>query len=131
MQIIAEHSLEYTESNWHEGMIFNIHKEMTKLTLSIISKIPFGARSLTLSEIDDISDSITITIEFINKLRIPILRFIEVLPLPLTRQYKQALGRLDGLIYDKINERRKIIEYTPGNGTALSPENTDGIEARD
>jgi cytochrome P450 len=82
---------------------------MTKLTLSIISKILFGQNTLDLSEIDKISKYITIIIEYINRLRLPFLRFIELLPLPLTLNYKRALNELDNLIYDKINERRKII----------------------
>ncbi len=40
-KIISEHCFEYTDGNWKDEMILNIHKEMTKLTLSIISKILF------------------------------------------------------------------------------------------
>jgi cytochrome P450 len=109
-KIISDHCFEYTDSNWKDAMTLNIHKEMTKLTLSIISKILFGQDSLEISDIDKISESITIIIEYINKLRLPFLRFIEILPLPLTIKYKQALSRLDSIIYDKINERRKTIE---------------------
>lgn len=109
-KIISEHCFEYTDSNWKDEMTLNIHKEMTKLTLSIISKILFGPNTLVISDIDKISDSITIIIEYINKLRLPFLRFIEILPLPLTIKYKQALSGLDSIIYEKINERRKIIE---------------------
>lgn len=65
-------------------MIVNIHKEMTKLTLSIISKLLFGNNTITLNEIDKISDHITLIIEYINKLRLSFLRFIERLPIPLT-----------------------------------------------
>ena len=109
-KIILEHCFEYTESHWKDGMTLNIHKEMTKLSLSIISKILFGSNSITLSDIDKISNSITTIIEYINKLRIPFLRFIQILPLPSTLRYRQALRGLDSLIYDKIIERRKIIE---------------------
>jgi cytochrome P450 len=114
-KIITDHCFEYINNNWEDGMILNVHKEMTKLTLSIISKILFGSNTITITEIDKISDSITIIIEYINKLRIPFLRFIEKLPLPLTRKYKQALQQLDNLIYAKINERRKILENITEN----------------
>ena len=108
-KIILEHCFEYMDSHWKDGMILNIHKEMTKLSLSIISKILFGSNSLTISDIDKISNSITAIIEYINKLRIPFLRFIHILPLPSTIKYRQALRGLDSVIYDKIIERRKII----------------------
>ena len=109
-KIILEHCFDYTDSHWKDGMTLNIHKEMTKLSLSIISKLLFGSNSLTLSDIDKISNSITTIIEYINKLRIPYLKVIKVLPLPSTLRYRQALRGLDRLIYDKIIERRKIIE---------------------
>lgn len=109
-KIILEHCFEYIDNHWKDGMILNIHKEMTKLSLSIISKILFGSNSLTISDIDKISNSITAIIEYINKLRMPFLRFIHILPLPSTIKYRQALRGLDSLIYDKILERRKTIE---------------------
>ena len=105
--IITEHCIEYTNTNWREGMIVNIHKEMTKLTLSIISKLLFGKNAITLNEIDKISDHITLIIEFINKLRLPFLRFIERLPIPLTLEYKEALKQLDNTIYSKIDLQRQ------------------------
>ena len=107
--IITEHCIEYTNANWRDGMIVNIHKEMTKLTLSIISKLLFGNNAITLNEIDKISDHITLIIEYINKLRLPFLRFIERLPIPLTLEYKEALKQLDDTIYSKIDLQRKII----------------------
>src|SRR6188472_3376807 len=105
--IITEHCIEYTDTNWRDGMIVDIHKEMTKLTLSIISKLLFGNNAITLNEIDKISDHITLIIEYINKLRLPFLRFIERLPIPLTLEYKEALKQLDNTIYNKIDRRRQ------------------------
>ena len=106
-KIISEYSFEYINNNWNDELILDIHKEMTKLTLAIISKILFGSNTLALSDIDNISNSITIIIEYINKLRLPFLKFIEILPLPLTIKYKRALSDLDNLIYDKIHEKRQ------------------------
>jgi cytochrome P450 len=119
-KIILEHCFDYTDSHWKDGMTLNIHKEMTKLSLSIISKILFGSNSLTLSDIDKISNSITTIIEYINKLRIPYLRVIQILPLPSTLRYRQALRGLDRLIYDKIIERRKIIEDMSSSSSSSS-----------
>jgi cytochrome P450 len=101
-------------------MTVNIHKETTKLSLSIISKILFGSNSLTLSDIDKISNSITTIIEYINKLRIPYLRVIQILPLPSTLRYRHALRGLDQLIYDKIIEGIKIIEDMSGSSSSSS-----------
>ena len=109
-KIILEHCLEYVDSTWKDSMVLDIHKEMTKMTISIISKILFGTNALAISEIDKISNSITTIIEYINRLRLPFLRFIEVLPLPLTIRYRRALRSLDRLIYAKIEERKETAE---------------------
>jgi cytochrome P450 len=106
-KILTEHCIEHTNTNWKDGMVVNIHKEMTNLTLSIISKLLFGENAITLNEIDKISDNITIIIEYINKLRLPFLRFIEWLPLPATLEYKDALKQLDTVIYAKIDLQRQ------------------------
>src|SRR6188472_3661770 len=129
--IITKHGTEYTNANWRDGMIVDIHKEMTKLTLSIISKLLFGNNAITLNEIDKISDNITLIIEYINKLRLPFLRFIERLPIPLTLEYKEALKQLDNTIYSKIDLRRqkssvkenKKINKSKANDTQLSEHN--------
>ena len=119
-KIISEYTSEYINNNWKDGLVLNIHKEMTKLTLAMISKILFGANTLALSDIDNISNSITIIIEYINKLRIPFLRFIEIIPLPSTIKYKRALSELDKLIYDKINEKRQKAEQNRDDLDMLS-----------
>lgn len=51
-KILAEHSIEYTNVNWKDGITVNIHREITKLTLSIISKLLFGKNAITLNEVD-------------------------------------------------------------------------------
>lgn len=106
-KILTEHCIEYTNTNWKDGITVNIHREMTKLTLSIISKLLFGKNAITVNEIDQISDNITLIIEYINKLRIPFLRFIEKLPIPSTIEYKRALKQLDKNIYAKIDIERQ------------------------
>ena len=106
-KIISEHCMEYINTNWKDGMFVNIHKEMTKLTLSIISKLLFGKNEISLTEVDKISDQITVIIEYINKLRLPFLRFMERLPIPLTLEYRQALKQLDNIIYSKIALQRQ------------------------
>ena len=45
-KIISEYCSEYINNNWKDGIVLDIHKEMTKLTLSIISKILFGHNTL-------------------------------------------------------------------------------------
>ena len=130
-KILAEHCIEYTNVNWKDGITVNIHREMTKLTLSIISKLLFGNNAITLNEVDQISDNITLIIEFINKLRLPFLRFIEKLPIPSTLEYKQALKQLDETIYARIDAERQNMSHNDNkkfdkydmNGTTLREHN--------
>ena len=106
-KILSEHCMEYINTNWKDGMFVNIHKEMTKLTLSIISKLLFGKNEISMTEVDRISDQITVIIEYINKLRLPFLRWMEKLPIPPTLEYRQALKQLDSIIYSKISLQRQ------------------------
>lgn len=115
-KILAEQCIEYTNANWKDGMTVNIHKEMTKLTLSIISKLLFGNNAITMNEIDKISDNITLIIEYINKLRLPFLRFIEKLPILSTIEYKRALKQLDETIYAKIDLERQSMNHSDNEG---------------
>ena len=121
--IITEHCIEYTNAIWRDEMIVNIHKEMTKLTLSIISKLLFGNNSITLNEIDKISDDITLIIGYVNKLRLPFLRLIERLPIPLTLEYREALKHLDDTIYSKIDLQRQKTPAKEGKKTDKSKTN--------
>lgn len=54
--IISELSIRYINTNWNDREIVNIYREMTKLTLNIISELLFGSNKITKEETEEISD---------------------------------------------------------------------------
>jgi cytochrome P450 len=93
-----------------KGTIIDIHKEMTKLTLSIISNVLFGS-SIDSEKITKIIQAITILVGYFNQLRLPFIgQTLEKLPLPSSRRFHSAKKELDLLIFEIINEHKSILE---------------------
>jgi cytochrome P450 len=64
---------------WEDGIVLDIHKEMIKVTSSIISKAVLGSEIKT-EEGDQIGDALLICAEYINRLLTPLGGFIEKIP---------------------------------------------------
>ncbi len=128
-KILSDHCYEYINTNWKDGMFLNIHKEMTKLTLSIISNLLFGKNGMSMTEVDIISDQITVIIEYINKLRLPFLRFMERLPISPTLEYRQALEQLDSIIYGRIALQRQ--KTSVNESTKLNKNNINDTQLKE
>jgi cytochrome P450 len=90
--------------------IIDIHEEMTKLTLSIISNVLFGS-SMDSEKITKIIQAITTLVGYFNHLRLPFIgQTLEKLPLPSSRRFHSARKELDLLIFEIINEHKSILE---------------------
>ena len=86
--------------------IVDVHQEMTKLTISIISKILFGS-SIDSNTAGGIIQDVTILVGYFNHLRLPFIgNVIEKLPLTSTRRFHAAKRHLDSLIFTIIQEAR-------------------------
>jgi len=110
-QRIAEYANAMTEyssrmsSEWKDGEVRDIDKEMMKLTLQIVGKTLFNADID--DETDEIGKALTTLIEMFNFLVIPFSEILEKLPFPQSRRFRSAKETLDRVIYGIINERRK------------------------
>lgn len=92
------------------GTILDIHKEMTKLTLSIISNMLFGS-TIDSERTTKIIQAITILVEYFNHLRLPFIgQTLEKLPLPSSRRFHSAIKDLDSVIFGIIKEHKSILE---------------------
>jgi cytochrome P450 len=56
-------------NNWKDGTIVDIHKEMTRVTLAIISKSVLGYQFK--QQDDEVGDALLICMEYFNRLIIP------------------------------------------------------------
>jgi len=91
-------------ARWSDSSTLDIHAEMMRLTLGIVSKTLFDA------DVDDeaaeIGDALTQAFESFNLAMLPFTEYLEKLPIPPVRRFNAARARLDRTIYRMIEERR-------------------------
>jgi cytochrome P450 len=92
-------------ASWKSGDTVDIHVEMTKLTLAVVSKTLFGAD--VESESDEIVGALTDIVTLFPRFVFPFSEILDYLPLPGNKRGLQAVSRLDGVIYRLIEERRR------------------------
>lgn len=90
---------------WLHGEERDIAREMMHLTLAIAGKTLFDADVAT--EADEIGDALSDAMKLFNYLTLPFSQFLERLPIPAMKRFKQARVRLDETIYRIIRERRE------------------------
>ena len=95
----------WTSLPYGRGEPFDVHKEMTRLTLTIVSKALFGA------DVEGKVGRISAAQAFLNGYvdsRIGALpRLPHWVPTPKNARYRRAMADLDGVVYSLIDERRK------------------------
>ncbi|HEX2721596.1 MAG TPA: cytochrome P450, partial [Gemmatimonadaceae bacterium] len=96
---------ERSSSSWRNGETRDMHTEMMRLTLGIVSKTLFDAD--VESEAAEIGEALTNAFEYFNIAMLPFTELIEKLPLPAVRRFNAARDRLDRTIYGMIDERRE------------------------
>jgi len=96
---------ERTSSRWHDGASVDMHIEMMRLTLGIVSRTLFDAD--VDNEAAEIGAALTTAFESFNIAMLPFTELLEKLPLPAVRRFNAARDTLDRTIYRMIDERRK------------------------
>ena len=89
---------------WENGQVVDIHGEMMRLSLAIVSKTIFDAD--VESESDEIGKSLTNLVTLFPRLLFPYSEFLDKLPLPSNKRCDDAIEHLDKIIYKLIDERR-------------------------
>ena len=89
---------------WQNGSVVNIHKEMMKLTLYIVSKTIFDSDME--SESDEIGQCLTDLVTLFPQMLFPYSEYLDNLPLPANRRFQNAKNKLDSIIYGLIEKRR-------------------------
>jgi cytochrome P450 len=110
-EAIARHAQvmsEYTQracSRWNSGVILDLHKEMTQLTLAILGKTLFN-RDIA-ANADEVGEAVSELMSLVDLAFVPLSQYLIHLPVPLLKGVKKARERLDRLIYGLIAERLK------------------------
>ena len=82
----------------------NLHGEMMQITMSIVVRALFSSDLAPVAH--KLSQLTTLVVRMFPYLISPFGEYVEHLPLPVSRRYRQARERLDSLIYGLIGERR-------------------------
>lgn len=90
--------------------VIDAHKEMTKLTMSIISRILFGS-TINSEMTGRIIQDVSTLVGYFNHLRLPLIgNIIEKLPLASSRRFHAAKRRMDSLILEIIQESKQNLK---------------------
>lgn len=101
--IMAEYASRVGE-DWKNGAVVDIHKEMMKLTLFIVSKTIFDSDME--SESDEIGQCLTDLVTLFPVMIFPYSEYLDDLPLPANKRFFAAKSKFDSIIYGLIRERR-------------------------
>lgn len=104
----AKSMIEYGEkmaSEWRDGDVRDIDREMMRLTLQIVGKTLFSANVET--DANEVGRAMTTIVSMFNFLLLPYSEILERLPLPPIKRLKNARRTLDEVIYKIIGERRR------------------------
>jgi cytochrome P450 len=91
-------------ARWRNGQAFDVHAEMSRLTLSIVGRTLFDAD--VEAEAAEIGRALTESIEMLNRFMLPYSGLLERVPTATARRLRRARARLDATIYALIAERR-------------------------
>ena len=92
-------------SEWRDGEVRDIDREMMRLTLNIVGKTLFGAN--VEGDAAQVGAAMSIIVSMFNFMVLPFSELLEKLPLPPIKKLKRARQTLDEVIYKIINERRE------------------------
>jgi cytochrome P450 len=95
---------ETAQARWSDGEMYDMHKEMVRLTLAIVGRTLFNAD--VESDADEIGSALTDVFGLMNWLLLPYSEVILQWPIPPAKRFERAKARLDKLVYRVISERR-------------------------
>jgi cytochrome P450 len=93
-----------TSDRWRDGQTVDMDHDMMALTLAIVARTLFDAD--VDAEADEIGGALTEVLQLFRTVFIPGMQLLDRFPLPHTRRFARARGRLDATIYRLIAERR-------------------------
>lgn len=105
--------VDYTErmlATWQEGETCDIHEEMKRLTLAVVTKTLFDTD--VAGEAKELSDALEVVMEQHTARRRLSFLIPETIPTPSNLRFERAVRRLDVIIYSIIRHRRATCEDT-------------------
>jgi len=92
-------------NGWEDGMKIEMKEEMTNLSIAVAGKTLFNADIE--QEAPEINQALEDATSLFGRIAIPFSELLLKIPLPGTIRFKKAKARLDEMIYNMIDERRR------------------------
>jgi cytochrome P450 len=90
---------------WRDGQIRDMHQEMMGLTMEIVAKVLFDADvSLQAREV---GDALHVALDEFNRQMLTPVQVPIFIPTPANVRFRKAIGKLEGIIYDIMRQRRE------------------------
>eukprot|EP00850_Spirogloea_muscicola_P000041 SM000001S04443 [mRNA] locus=s1:189765:194194:+ [translate_table: standard] len=93
-------------NHWNRGGIQDIYGDFNKLTLEVVLTALFGGGE----DMEDVGPAVTTAFDFFARRATSMIIVPEWIPTPDNMQYNAAVSRLDRLVYDLIERRRRRLE---------------------
>lgn len=111
---IMVEAAEERSNSWSDGEQIDLAEEMNRFALDVVSRSLFSTD--TRAEAGEIAAALDVIVHMLNRLVLPPGPLLLSLPLPSVRRYRDAIERLDRVIYRIIAKRR---ERPAGGGDLL------------
>jgi cytochrome P450 len=115
---------------WRDGDTINIHDEMSRLAMEVVAKVLFGT-GIEADDVELVHDSMETVAAFYANTPEAIAKIPAWVPTPRNVALKNAVARIDGLIYRIIAERRRGEAREDLLGTLLAACDDDGDKMSD
>ena len=122
---------ERRSSQWRDGQVLDVSREMAAYTLAVVGKTLFDADIE--HEAHDIGEALGAALAAFNYMVLPLGELLLRLPFPAARRFRRGRERLDATIYRMIAERRAsgvdngdllsmllLAQDTEGDGSGMS-----------
>jgi cytochrome P450 len=115
--VMVAHAEQLADS-WRDGEVRDMHADMTRLTLGIISRTLFGAE--VGAEAEEVRAALEETVATFNTRFFRLIRFPEWVPTPTNRRLRRAVRRIDAILYRLIDQRRACPDTATGHDDLLA-----------
>ncbi len=110
---------------WKDGEVINLHQEMSRVTMEVVSDVLFGA-SIDRGDVESVREAMEVINEFFANSPEAVLKLPEWVPTPRNRAMTQAVAQIDSLIYRIIARRRAGEQQGDLLGTLLAAQDEGG-----
>jgi cytochrome P450 len=116
--------------SWRGGEVINLHQEMSRVTMKVVSDVLFGA-SIGPDDVLAVGEAMEVINEFLASSPEAMLQIAEWVPTPRNARVRRAIGQIDALIYGIIARRRAGEQRDDLLGTLLAAQDEDGANMSD